>query len=110
MKNILITGGAGFIGSHLVDHLLTDPRHRVTVVDNFNDFYDPLIKRRNVAEHLDHPNYRLVEAEITDRPSLDRLFADADFDTVVHLAARAGVRPSLEDPLEYEWTNSAGTS
>lgn len=109
MPNILVTGGAGFIGSHLVDRLLRDGGARVTVVDNFNDFYDPAIKRANIAAHLGRDDYELVEADISDRRAMDELFSRARFDCVVHLAARAGVRPSLEDPLAYEETNVRGT-
>ena len=109
MNNILVTGGAGFIGSHLVDRLLGDGGARVTVVDNFNDFYDPAIKRANVAAHLERDDFELVEADIADSRAMNDLFARAGFDCVVHLAARAGVRPSLEDPLAYEETNVRGT-
>lgn len=109
MNKILVTGGAGFIGSHLVDHLLRQPGARVTVVDNFNDFYDPAIKRANVASHLGRDDFELVEADIADSRAMDALFGRARFDCVVHLAARAGVRPSLKDPLAYEETNVRGT-
>ena len=95
-RNILITGGAGFIGSHLVDWLLSEAGWRVTVVDDFNDFYSPEIKRANIAEHLKQPNYQLVEADIRDAAALEKVFADNQFDVIVHLAARAGVRPSLQ--------------
>ncbi|HLF83567.1 MAG TPA: NAD-dependent epimerase/dehydratase family protein, partial [Blastocatellia bacterium] len=109
MNNILVTGGAGFIGSHLVDRLLGDGGARVTVVDNFNDFYDPAIKRANVAAHLERDDFELVEGDIADSRAMNDLFARAGFDCVVHLAARAGVRPSLEDPLAYEDSNVRGT-
>ncbi len=109
MKHILITGGAGFIGSHLVDRLLGDGDCRVIAVDNFNDFYDPAIKRANIATHLSSNDFELVEADIADAKAMNDLFARARFDCVVHLAARAGVRPSLEDPLAYEETNVRGT-
>jgi UDP-glucuronate 4-epimerase len=109
MNNILVTGGAGFIGSHLVDRLLGDGGARVTVVDNFNDFYDPAIKRANIAAHLQRDDFELVEADIADSQAMNDLFARAGFNCVVHLAARAGVRPSLEDPLGYEETNVRGT-
>ena len=109
MNRILVTGGAGFIGSHLVDHLLLDDNFHVTVVDNFNDFYDPAIKRANIAPHLAKKSFELVEADITDSRAMIDLFARWKFDCVVHLAARAGVRPSLEDPLAYEATNVRGT-
>src|SRR5438309_1512129 len=94
-KNVLITGGAGFIGSHLVDRLLDEGGSLITVVDDFNDFYSPDIKRANVAEHLGQPDYKLVEADIRDSDALGRVFDDSKFDIIVHLAARAGVRPSL---------------
>ena len=109
MNRILVTGGAGFIGSHLVDHLLLDDSFHVTVVDNFNDFYDPAIKRANITPHLATENFELVEADISDPRAMEDLFARSKFDCVVHLAARAGVRPSLEAPLAYETTNVRGT-
>jgi UDP-glucuronate 4-epimerase len=109
MKKVLITGGAGFIGSHLVDRLLADGQARVTVIDNFDDFYDPAIKRANIAAHVGRRDFKLIEADICDRQKVDELFASSSFDCVVHLAARAGVRPSLEQPLAYEETNVRGT-
>jgi UDP-glucuronate 4-epimerase len=108
-RHILVTGGAGFIGSHLVDRLLAEGGWRVTVVDDFNDFYDPAMKRANVAGHLKRDEYRLVEADIRDAAALARAFEGADFDCVVHLAARAGVRPSLKEPLLYNEANVTGT-
>ena len=110
MKDFLVTGGAGFIGSHIVDQLLKEPDARVTVVDNFNDFYDPAIKRANIAPHLERPHFQVIEADITDSQAMNKLFARANFDCVIHLAARAGVRPSLANPLAYEDTNVRGTS
>lgn len=109
MAKILITGGAGFIGSHLVDRLLGDGGARVTVVDNFNDFYDPAIKRANLSAQLRRDDFELIEADIADSRAMNDLFARSEFDSVVHLAARAGVRPSLEDPLACEETNVRGT-
>jgi UDP-glucuronate 4-epimerase len=122
MTNILITGGAGFIGSHMVDCLMgganessSGPafeargRVRVTVLDNFNDFYSPAIKRANVAHHAGRDGFELIDADITDARAMNELFARGRFDYVVHLAARAGVRPSLADPLAYEDTNVRGT-
>jgi len=109
MKNILVTGGAGFIGSHLVDKLLSEGDWNVTVVDDFNDFYEPSIKRANAARHSQHSNYRLSEADIRQRAALERVFDESKFDCIVHLAARAGVRPSLDQPLLYSQTNIEGT-
>src|SRR5262245_23128653 len=105
---LLITGGAGFIGSHLADRRLARG-DRVVVLDDFNDFYDPSLKRRNTAPHAGNPDYRLVEGDIRDRELLARLFAEERFDAVIHLAARAGVRPSLSDPILYEEVNVVGT-
>ncbi len=104
---ILVTGGAGFIGSHLVDRLLAEG-HRVAVVDNFDPFYDPAIKENNVAEHLKHDNYRLHRIDIRDLDAM-REELPGDFDCIVHLAAKAGVRPSIEDPVGYQETNVRGT-
>ena len=109
MKNILITGGAGFIGSHLVDRLLSEGGWRVTVVDDFNDFYDPSIKRDNISAHLANPNFKVIEADIRDRAVLERAFENASYDCLAHLAARAGVRPSLRQPRLYVETNVNGT-
>jgi UDP-glucuronate 4-epimerase len=108
-RNILITGGAGFIGSHLVDRLLAEGDWRITVIDDLNDFYSPEIKRVNIAGHLTDPDYRLVEADIRDTEALAKVFANAGFDVIVHLAARAGVRPSLTQPRLYFETNVTGT-
>src|SRR5215470_6960862 len=110
MKSILITGGAGFIGSHLVDRLLSEGDWRITVVDDFNDFYSPSIKRENIREHLKDPNYKLVEADIRNCAVLEKAFAETQFNCIVHLAARAGVRPSLKEPLLYVETNINGTT
>ena len=109
MKSFLITGGAGFIGSHLVDHLLGSGASHITVIDDFNDFYSPEIKRENIRHHLTDPRYRPVEADIRDRTALEKVFADKPFDCIVHLAARAGVRPSLTEPQLYNETNITGT-
>lgn len=109
MKSFLVTGGAGFIGSHLVDRLLGCGVHQITVVDDFNNFYEPQIKRENISEHLKDPRYKLAEADIRDRAALDQLFSENRFDCIVHLAARAGVRPSLSEPQLYTETNINGT-
>ncbi|MGA7673070.1 MAG: GDP-mannose 4,6-dehydratase [Nitrolancea sp.] len=105
--SILVTGGAGFIGSHLTEQLLVDG-WRVTVVDDFDPFYDPSVKRHNVAVHARHGNYALVETDIRDIERL-RTELTGDFNAIVHLAAKAGVRPSIQDPLEYQDVNVRGT-
>jgi UDP-glucuronate 4-epimerase len=107
MKRALITGGAGFIGSHVVDLLLGEG-WEVTVVDNFDPFYDPQIKRQNIAPHLSYPNYRLVEVDIRDLEAL-RKHLSGEYDVIVHLAAKAGVRPSVLDPVSYYEVNVRGT-
>jgi UDP-glucuronate 4-epimerase len=115
-KHVLVTGGAGFIGSHL-GHRLLARGDRVTVLDDFNDFYDPARKRENLAGQERRAGesagggqaFRLVEGDIRDEALVDRLFAEGGFDGVVHLAARAGVRPSLSEPILYEDVNCIGT-
>ena len=109
MKNLLITGGAGFIGSHLVDRLLASDAERITVVDDFNDFYNPSIKHDNIREHLKDARYSIHEIDIRNHKALEQVFKESNFDCVVHLAARAGVRPSLSEPQLYTETNVNGT-
>lgn len=106
-KNVLVTGGAGFIGSHLVDRLLAEG-WTVTVLDNFDPFYDRSLKAANIAAHRDYCTYSLIEADIRSAEALDSLLDD-HYDVVVHLAARAGVRPSIQDPLLYQDVNVKGT-
>lgn len=102
----LVTGGAGFIGSHLVESLLKDG-HQITIFDDFNDYYDPAIKRANISAISD--NIQIVQGDIRDAVLVERTFAANNFDTIVHLAARAGVRPSIVDPKLYFTTNIDGT-
>jgi len=104
--NILLTGGAGFIGSHVIERLLARG-DTVTVIDDFNDFYDPALKRRNAAAFASRA--RLIEADICDLAALRPLFQQNHLDAVIHLAARAGVRPSIRQPLLYTQVNIAGT-
>lgn len=104
--NILVTGGAGFIGSNLVDRLLSDG-HSVAVIDEFNDFYDPRIKRANLAAAAGR--IALHEADIRDAEAVRRIVAAGRFDAIIHLAARAGVRPSIKQPKLYIDTNVTGT-
>jgi UDP-glucuronate 4-epimerase len=108
-RRLLITGGAGFIGSHLADRLLGEG-HRVVVLDNFDPFYAPAVKRRNLEPAAGREAFRLAEGDIRDRELLDELFGAERFDTVVHLAARAGVRPSIRDPELYTSVNLDGTT
>ena len=103
----LITGSAGFIGSHLTERLLADG-WQVVGVDNFDDFYDPNIKRRNIAGCLENKNFRLIQADIRDGAAMEKAVA-GDIDIIVHLAAKAGVRPSIEQPLLYADVNINGT-
>ena len=110
MKKLLITGGAGFIGSHLVDRLLATDVEHITVVDDFNDFYDPSIKRANIREHLKDPRYNISRELTFEIARHSNKYSKATtFDCVVHLAARAGVRPSLSEPQLYTETNVNGT-
>jgi len=109
VETTLVTGGAGFIGSHLAERLLADGR-KVVVLDNFDSFYDPAIKRANVAAALTNPNYQLVEGDIRDAELLERLLGGGEIGGVIHLAARAGVRPSIADPVLYSSVNLDGTT
>jgi len=106
--HVLVTGGAGFIGSHTTRRLVARG-DRVTILDDFNDFYDPALKRANMARLLASGDVELVEGDIRDAALVDRLFAERRFDGVIHLAARAGVRPSLAEPILYEEVNCIGT-
>ena len=105
---ILITGGAGFIAYHLAARLL-DEHFEVSLLDNFNDFYDPALKRRNVRDLQARGDTRLYEIDILDAETLRRAFAEIRPQAVVHLAAWAGVRPSLENPEIYAKVNVTGT-
>lgn len=115
MRTILVTGGAGFIGSHLCEHLLKEG-NKVLVIDNFNDFYDPSIKRKNVEEikktcldnNIALENFKLYEGDIRDTEFLNEVFSNK-IDSIMHLAAMAGVRPSIEDPVLYYDVNITGT-
>lgn len=108
LNNVLITGGAGFIGSTLADTLLKE-NCKVICVDNFCDYYSPELKRKNIANALLNSNYKLYEADIENLEELEKIFSENKIDIIVHLAARAGVRPSIEKPVEYMQTNVMGT-
>ncbi len=106
--NILITGGAGFIGSHLSEKIIR-LGHRVICIDNFNDYYDPAIKEHNLKDIIDDKNFTLYRADILDRSAIQEIFSAHNIDIVIHLAARAGVRPSLSNAVLYEKVNVEGT-
>ena len=98
--NILVTGGAGFVGSNLTERLLREG-HRVICLDNFDDFYDPRRKRKNLETALQSGRFRLYEGDLRDEGALERVFAAEKIENVAHLAARAGVRPSIQFPALY---------
>ncbi len=107
-RTYLVTGGAGFIGSSLADFLLKKD-YKVVVIDNFCDFYDPSIKRNNVKDNLDNPNYKLYEIDLRCKSDVEKVFRENKIDVVIHLAAMAGVRPSIENPILYQEVNCIGT-
>ena len=107
-KKYFVTGGAGFIGSHLVDKLLSEG-NSVTIIDNFDDFYPREVKLKNISDANKNPNYKLIEGDIRNGKLLDKIFSENKFDVVVHLAAKAGVRPSIDDSAEYYDVNISGT-
>jgi len=106
--NVLVTGCAGFIGSNLVDRLLKD-KLRVIGIDNFNDYYDPNLKERNLARALKNKSFTLSRGDILDLDFLEKVFKKYKPEFVIHLAARAGVRPSIDFPLLYAEVNKTGT-
>jgi UDP-glucuronate 4-epimerase len=108
-KKVLLTGAAGFIGSHVAEALLARG-DEVTGLDNFEEFYSPAVKRRNVQSALAHSGYTAMEGDIRSTAIVERAFDEGPLDAVIHLAARAGVRPSLRDPVGYMDTNVSGTA
>ena len=108
--NVLVTGGVGFIGSHVCERLLADG-HTVCALDDLNDFYDPAIKQNTLRElQARAESFAFVHADITQRAELDDVLGSMPFDQIIHLAARAGVRPSLEQPALYQRVNVEGTT
>ena len=108
MKTYLITGGAGFIGSSLSERLIKEG-NRVVAIDNFCDFYNPTIKENNVKELIKNSNFKLYRNDIRDRELVKKIFEENNIDIVMHLAAMAGVRPSIENPVLYQEVNCMGT-
>ena len=108
MTTYFITGGAGFIGSTLSQKLI-EQGNKVIAIDNFCDFYNPKIKENNVKELLQNENFKLYRADIRDRKALKEIFNENKIDIVMHLAAMAGVRPSIENPILYQEVNCMGT-
>lgn len=108
MKTYFVTGGAGFIGSSLVSELLKK-ENKVVVIDNFCDFYNPEIKEKNISEFNDNESFKLYRGDIRDKELLNKIFEENSFDAVIHLAAMAGVRPSIENPILYQDVNCMGT-
>ncbi len=106
--NILVTGGAGFIGSHLTKKL-AERGDRVVILDNFNDYYDPKLKRDRISVLLKGVDFKLYEGDIRDAKLVEEIFSDEKIEKVVHLAAMAGVRNSLDDPITYADINVNGT-
>lgn len=108
MKTYFITGGAGFIGSSLTKRLLEEG-NRVITIDNFCDFYDPSLKEKNILEFQNNANYKLYRGDIRNQDVIQTIFDENKIDVVMHLAAMAGVRPSIEDPVLYQEVNCLGT-
>lgn len=104
---ILLTGSAGFIGSHTAERLL-NRGDEVVGLDDFNDYYDPAIKRRNISIAQKLRGFTLIEGDVRDTALVEKIFRNNHFDVVVHMAARAGVRPSIEHPALYETANVMG--
>jgi UDP-glucuronate 4-epimerase len=106
---LLVTGGAGFIGSHFIERALKETQARIICLDNFNDFYDPAVKWQNIAGLAGDPRVTLLAEDFCNADAMLRLFEEQDISAVVHLGAYAGVRPSVANPLIYEKTNVGGT-
>jgi len=107
--SILITGGAGFIGSHLIQWLLRETADAILCVDNFNDYYDPALKRENISQFATQPRVHLAEVDFCDGEAMTQLVAEHAVTYVVHLGAYAGVRPSVLNPHIYQRNNVGGT-
>lgn len=108
MKTYFITGGAGFIASTLTERLLKEG-NKVVTIDNFCDYYDPKLKEKNITEFIKNNNYKLYRGDIRNREDIKKILDENNIDIIVHLAAMAGVRPSIENPLLYQEVNGIGT-
>lgn len=106
--NYLVTGGAGFIGSHLIDRLILEG-HSVVCFDNFDNFYNPIMKWGNVSHHVNNKKFKLVSGTVKESLSMEKAFCGEKIDAVIHLAAQAGVRPSIQDPNLHFEVNVLGT-
>ena len=106
--NIAVTGGAGFIGSHLCEKLISLGSN-VICIDNFDDFYSSAIKEDNISKIINNNKFKLYHSDICNYNQMEEIFSKNDIEMVIHLAARAGVRPSIEDPFLYEKVNILGT-
>lgn len=106
---IFITGAAGFIGSSLTDMLLKNGNHQIIGLDNFDDYYDKCIKAANLESAFSNSDFIFYDSNILENQSLNRIFANTKPDIVIHLAAKAGVRPSIQDPMGYFDVNVKGT-
>ena len=106
---ILVTGGAGFIGSHIINHLLNETDYEVICVDNFDDYYDVNIKEGNIAPFLENPRFKLYRLDICDSDGMNKIFIQEKPDKIIHLAGLAGVRESLKKPDLYEKVNVDAT-
>ncbi|MBI5391924.1 SDR family NAD(P)-dependent oxidoreductase [Candidatus Woesearchaeota archaeon] len=108
METILVTGGAGFIGSHVCDKLLAKDK-RVLCVDNLTMYYPPETKIKNIQHNLEHPNFKFLTLDIRKKDEIEQIFQNEKVDKIIHVAGRAGVRPSLEKPVWYKETNIDAT-
>jgi len=106
--NVLVTGGAGFIGSHVIDALIARG-DKIICIDNFNDYYNPNRKKKNIVHHVNNPLFKLYYLDLTDKKKLKEVFIYEHIDKIIHIAAKAGVRYSLSNPQEFQEDNNKAT-